>query len=266
MAVIEGEVQEPKAVAKRAAKPVIVNGTGHAEDPWLAMVKELAPTIGVEGVRELIVMRREERALQAEQQYNAAMAKTQSRMQAVTKNKRNDQTSSNYADLAAIIGSAVKIANEDGFGVICSEFKSDRENHIGVACKVVHAGGHSERHEFHIPFDAAGLKGNVNKTPTHAYGSTISYGRRYAIACVFNIATEDDDGNAAGGKAKRQEVAAVKISAKEAIELSELIQKTPEPAAAGQTILMYFRVDSIEQLTQAQFVKARAQLKQRFGL
>lgn len=37
------------------------------------------------------------------------------------------------------------------------------------------------------------MKGTANKTGTHAYGSTTSYGRRYLFCAVFDIAIGDDD-------------------------------------------------------------------------
>jgi hypothetical protein len=45
-----------------------------------------------------------------------------------------------------------------------------------------------------------GPKGNQNKTATHGFGSTMSYGRRYLICLIFNITltNEDQDGNQPG--------------------------------------------------------------------
>ena len=76
-----------------------------------------------------------------------------------------------------------------------------KPEHIGVAVRISHRGGHAERSEFHVPVDVAGFKGTPNKTAIHGWGSALTYCRRYALLCAFNvIVSGDDDGNAAGGK------------------------------------------------------------------
>jgi hypothetical protein len=42
----------------------------------------------------------------------------------------------------------------------------------------------------------------IAKTDMQAFGSALTYARRYALVCVLNLATEDDDGKAAGEKPK----------------------------------------------------------------
>ena len=51
-----------------------------------------------------------------------------------------------------------------------------------------------------MPADGKGAQGRDVMTRTHATGSAVSYGRRYLLLMIFNIAVggEDDDGNAAG--------------------------------------------------------------------
>lgn len=170
-----------------------------SEIAWLQTIERLAPTIGIEGVRELMTMRREEQARLAEREYNADMAAAQAALVPVAKNRKNDQTRSTYADMAAIADAAMPIIYQHGFAASASEFKSEKPDHLGVVLDVTHRSGHSKRYEFNIPWDGAGLKGNANKTQTHAYGSTLQYGERYAKCKVFGIATKDDDGNAASG-------------------------------------------------------------------
>jgi len=186
-----------------------------SEIAWLQTIERLAPVVGIEGVRELMTMRREEQARLAEREFNASMAAAQAELEPVVKNVMNDQTKKRYADLAAMAKAAMPIIHAHGFSATTSEFQSQKPDHLGVALEVGHRAGHSKRYEFNIPFDGAGLKGNANKTPTHAYGSTLTYGERYGKCKVFGIATEDDDGNAAGnsGAAITAEQAAV-INAK----------------------------------------------------
>jgi hypothetical protein len=51
-----------------------------------------------------------------------------------------------------------------------------------------------------MPVDGKGARGGDVMTKTHAMGSGISYGMRYLLRMIFNLAIDqDDDGNAAGG-------------------------------------------------------------------
>jgi ERF superfamily. len=230
-------------------------------DAFLAMIERAArdPQVDIDKMERLFAMHEKMQAQQAKATFGAAMAAAQAELIPVARNKRNNQTSSNYADLAAIADAAMPIVHKHGFGIICSEFRSDKNDHLGVACTVTHAGGHSERHEFHIPWDGAGLKGNANKTPTHAYGSTLSYGRRYATCNIFNISTKDDDGNAASKKTAAPE----RISEKQVADLNALLQKTDEPAANVQIIFEHFKVGDLADLTPEQYRKTIAQLSKK---
>jgi hypothetical protein len=50
-----------------------------------------------------------------------------------------------------------------------------------------------------MPVDGKGAKGNDVMTKTHAFGSGASYGMRYLLKMIFNVAVgeDDDDGNGA---------------------------------------------------------------------
>ena len=253
---IEGEVSAPapkNGNGKRKQLAVVENAPT-SEIAWLQTIKELAPTIGIEGVRELMTMRREERATNNEREFNAAMATAQADLKAVIRNRKNKQTGSDYADLAAIADTAMPHIYGHGFGVSSSEFRSDKPDHLGIALEVMHRSGHCKRYEFHIPFDGTGMKGNPNKTQTHAYGSTATYGRRYAICCVFNIATKDDDGNAAGN-AKEPEPT---ISEKQEKELRGLMK---DGGIEEQIVTEKYNVESLSELTVKQHENAVSKCK-----
>ena len=87
------------------------------------------------------------------------------------------------------------VVSKHGFSLQFGTDQSKLEGHYGITCKVMHDGGHSELERADIPIDRAGIKGSVNKTATHAFGSTMTYGRRYLKMMVFDVATSDNDGN-----------------------------------------------------------------------
>lgn len=168
----------------------------------ISMIERAArdPNVDIDKMERLFQMHERIDRQRRETAYNSAMAAAQAELIPVARKLDNTQTRSKYADLAALAEAAMPIIYRHGFGISHSEFKSDRPGHLGVRAEVTHAAGFSKSYDFHVPMDGTGLKGNANMTATHAYGSTFSYGRRYSTCGVFNIATKDDDGNAAGNK------------------------------------------------------------------
>ena len=126
---------------------------------------------------------------------------------------------------------------------------------MGVRCKVRHESGFAEVHDFNIPIDAAGSQGKVNKTHTQAYGSTFTYGRRYATCGVFNIATKDDaDGNKVMDTGDT-------ISP----EQEETIRKriTGNPAHDITAFLAHFEIETLSELPASKFKGAMFAMSER---
>jgi hypothetical protein len=61
----------------------------------------------------------------------------------------------------------------------------------------MHLGGHVKPYQVDMPADGKGAKGGDVMTKTHATGSALSYGMRYLLKLIFNVAVgeDDDDGN-----------------------------------------------------------------------
>lgn len=236
----EAQVPAPAASGEGAALISMIERA--ARDPQVDIVK----------MERLFEMAERVKNREAETAFNAAMSAAQIELVPVARNKRNKQTNSNYADLAAIAEAAMPIIHKHGFGVITSEFESKKPDHLGVVCEVTHSAGHSKRYEFNIPWDGAGLKGNANKTPTHAYASTLAYGERYAKCKVFGIATKDDDGNAAG-KAVSEFVSEEQIAA--------IKKKIADVGANEEAFLKMGEVESISEIETARFDQVMAILE-----
>lgn len=157
----------------------------------------LNPDIDVEKMERLLAMQERIMTRNAEMAFNAAMRTAQEEMPKVLRNKRNDQTSSNYADLERVNEAIVPVYTKHGFSLSFGTGTSTLDGHILITCLVSHVDGHTRPYQCDMPLDLAGIKGNQNKTPTHAHGSTMSYGRRYLTLLIFNITltNEDKDGN-----------------------------------------------------------------------
>lgn len=228
------------AVAERKDDAIVTN----VGDPMVSMIERIVldPNVSIEKLEKMLSMkeRLEDRALEQQarldrKEYFAAMAKCQSEMTVVKKNKRNEHTNSNYADLAAIVEQAMPIVHKHGFTASFQPDGLSDKGALRIKWTVAHEGGHIESDVAELPMDAAGSQGTVNKTAIHAFGSTTTYGRRYLLCMLFNISTGDDnDGN----------TTAKLISSDQYIELRDLLKKSGTPVA---TVLKAYGATSLEQ-------------------
>lgn len=157
------------------------------------------PAMDVDKLRSLFELQERMQDRQAAQAYASAMVDAQAEMRSVGKDRTNTQTNSDYATLEAIDAAIRPVYTRHGFSLSFGTADSPMEKHVRITCKVTHRDGHSESFEYDNPMDDVGIQGKVNKTPTHARGSAVTYGRRYLTLLIFNLTTglHDDDGNGA---------------------------------------------------------------------
>jgi len=160
------------------------------------------PSVDIDKMRQLYAWKKEIESDAAQKEFNTAMAAAQAEIKPVAKNADNTQTKSRYATLDAIDEAISPIVARHGFGTSFDTADSPVENCYRITCEVSHIGGHSKNYHADVPIDGAGFKGTANKTATHAFASTITYGRRILKMMVFDVSTKnavrDDDGNSAG--------------------------------------------------------------------
>ncbi|MCG7598828.1 ERF family protein [Halomonas sp. McH1-25] len=159
----------------------------------------LNPDVDIDKMERLLQMQERILAKNAESAFHKAMTQAQTKMRPVVRDASNDQTRSRYARLETIDRQVRPIYTEAGFSLSFGTADCPIQDHIRITCDVSHIEGHTKQYQVDMPLDMYGMKGNQNKTATHAHGSTMSYGRRYLTLMLFNIpmAHEDDDGNAA---------------------------------------------------------------------
>lgn len=117
----------------------------------------------------------------------SAMAAAFAEIEAATKSANNPHFRSKYADLSSVIA-AIKpalVANNLFF----TQCPRPCEGGVAVETVLHHAGGE------HLALGTITVP--VNKNDAQAYGSALTYARRYALVTAFGVPTEDDDGNAA---------------------------------------------------------------------
>jgi len=163
------------------------------------------PSIDIDKLDRLLLMRERENARVAEQTFNAAMAAAQAEMEPIRFDSSNDQTRSRYASYAALDRTVRPIYTRHGFALSFNTADAALPEQARIVCDACHAGGHTRRYHVDMPVDGKGARGGDVMTKTHAMGSGISYGMRYLLRMIFNLAIDqDDDGNAAGGWADRR--------------------------------------------------------------
>jgi hypothetical protein len=165
-------------------------------NPYLAMMQKMVESGNVAQLKDMMDLQERWEAGEAKKVYSREFANTQLEIETVVKTKKNTQTHSNYADLSDIIESSKPIYTKHGFAIIFSEGDTAKDNHVRIIADVLHEIGHKETYHYDVPLDGAGLKGNANMIPIHGKASSVSYGRRYLMCMIWNIATGDDnDGN-----------------------------------------------------------------------
>lgn len=190
------------------------------------------------------------RAVEAEAAFSRSMALAQSEIQNIVVNKKNNQTNSKYADLAAIHEGAKSVWTKYGFSVVTRTTRSDLLDHIRVICDVRHDSGHKETHEDDWPIDGAGLRGNANKTAIQAKGSTVSYARRYVELMIFDVATFDDnDGNGTPKAGVRSGSTASQSLNKQQLETLRKAMKSAN--ISDSEVCKFAQIDRIDDLPQA---------------
>lgn len=163
------------------------------------------PKVDVEKMERLMAMYERVEARSAETAFNDAMTEAQSRVTRISADSTNPQTRSQYASYAKLDSILRPIYTECGFALSFDTGSDAPADHVRVLCYVSHRGGHSRTYHADMPADGKGAKGGDVMTKTHAFGSGASYGMRYLLKMIFNVAIgeDDDDGNKAAKTPQR---------------------------------------------------------------
>ena len=160
------------------------------------------PSVDADKMERLYALMERQQAQQAEVAFNDAMSAAQGRMGRVSADATNPQTRSQYATYGKLDKALRPIYSQHGFSLSFDSTDSPKEEHARFLCYCSHAAGHTRTYRIDMPVDGKGAKGNDVMTKTHAVGSGASYGMRYLLKMIFNVAVgeDDDDGNGAGGR------------------------------------------------------------------
>lgn len=196
------------AIAKVQEQPANVIPTDASSIMAVIARASADPNTDVDKLERLLGMYERITAHQASVAHDEAMNAAQEEMRPIAADASNPQTKSKYASYAALDRALRPIYTKHGFSLAFDTDDCPKDDHVRVVCRVKRA-GHTESHHLDMPADGKGAKGGDVMTKTHATGAAVSYGKRYLLGMVFNIAVgEDNDGNASAPAGRQASQAA----------------------------------------------------------
>lgn len=208
------------------------------------------PDVDVEKMERLMAMHERMVGKQSEQAFNEAMTAAQSEMGRVSADAKNNQTHSAYVTYGKLDKVLRPIYTRHGFALSFGTGEAPQPEYVRILCNVSHKAGHSRTYQVDMPADGKGAKGGDVMTKTHAAGSAMSYGMRYLLKLIFNVAVgeEDDDGNGASLEP---------ITSKQHDALMAQIESS---GADLPKFLTYFGIEELRELPASRFTEAAAAL------
>ena len=203
------------------------------------------PSTNVDNLQKMWAMYEHAVERDLERDFNNAMATAQSELRQIAVDSANPQTRSRYASYGALDKAVRPIYSRHGLSLTFDTGDAPAE-HVRVVAHVA-KGGFSREYHIDMPADGKGAKGGDVMTRTHATGSAVTYGRRYLLSMIFNLAVGegDDDGNAAADTNGH-------ISPEQLAALRELITRTK---AVEKKFLTYMGVEKLEDIKARFFQK-----------
>lgn len=133
---------------------------------------------------------------EAEKRFNADFVAAQAEMGTITADSNNPQTRSKYASYAAVYRTVQPIYTAHGFAVTFTEEQSYDPSMRRIVGFLVHRDGHIRRYQIDVPREMKGLRGGDAMTAMHQVGAGFTYGKRYCLVAIWNLAVDEDpDGN-----------------------------------------------------------------------
>ena len=224
-------------IVPRQDQPVALNDSATV----LQVIARAAqdPQCDIEKMERLLAMQERIVAKHAESEFNAALNAAQAEISTIAADAENPQTRSRYATYAKLDKVLRPIYTRHGFSLSFDETDSPKPDHIRVLAILAHRGGHSHTYQKDMPADGKGAKGGDVMTKTHAAGAAASYGMRYLLKGIFNVAIgeEDTDGNDPKGEPC--------ITEAQVADLQALMQ---EVGADKARFFAYLKIGALEEI------------------
>jgi len=209
------------------------------------------PNVDVDKLERLMQMRERAVEREAESAFNIALSDAQARMGTIGADANNPQTRSKYASYGKLDSVLRPIYTSSGFALSFDTGPDAPADCVRVLCHVTHKAGHSRTYHVDMPADGKGAKGGDVMTKTHAVGAGMSYGMRYLLKMIFNVAVgeEDVDGNS---------VHVETITDAQEIQIAEMLEATGSDKAK---FLRWCKVDALTSIPAKSFDSVMATLR-----
>lgn len=212
------------------------------ENNALSVIQQMVTSgnFDVSVAKELLEMQKDFMKQQGIINYNNDFALMSKEIPIIAKSKKAHTTT--YAPLEDIVKVVQPILSKYGFSVSFTTEQQGLEA-VTINCILQHKDGHSTSTALMLPTKAV----NNSMNAMQAIGAAISYGKRYTICGILNIATaQDDDNNGFAVNAKTE-------SAKKPLT-DERLSKAIEQVKEGNIDLQKDLLDKFD-LTNEQLMK-----------
>ncbi len=167
-----------------------------------------------------------------------ALSKAQGEMEVAKEDSTNPYFKSQYADLASVIRCSRPYLSKHGLCII-QRVMANGDGRSYLFTRLCHSSGQWMESRMILL---------LIKTDMQGMGSAISYAKRYSYSSILGIATgEDDDGNGACEKPKKEEKSLKYISQPQAKTILELIDKNGNGNLLDQ-VLSYYNISKLSYL------------------
>ena len=253
---------KPKAAASRA---VVVHRAAPPAGPktLLQVCADAArdPRVVVEKMQAILVMLKDQRMEAAKAAFDAAMLDAKIDLMPVIKDSWNPHTKSKYANLEKVSAAVDPVAMKHGLSLSYGMADSPLDEHYRILCDVTHntvvAGervSFTKQFQADIGMDTVGAKGGGTKSGAQGSGSSISYGRRYLKAMIFDLAIVGEDNDGSGSAPKK----AAAITQQQLDELTDVLEGHDDVTAK---FLTAYGISAVENLMPAKFGEAVGRAK-----
>ena len=124
----------------------------------------------------------------------SALAKAQANIKTALKDSKNPHFKSSYADLTSIWEACRDALAKNGLSVV--QIPGFDANDVWLETMILHSSGESISGRYPL---------RPQQNTPQAYGSALTYARRYSLAAMVGVvADEDDDGNAASQRGREE--------------------------------------------------------------
>lgn len=240
----------------------------------LTVVQQLiaAAENGADGVsiQAIIDMHVQQKLDMQRDAWHDAMRACQSDMAPISKDATNPQTRSKYVSLPLLDAALRPIYLKHGFDVTFNTDPADADTRR-VLLQITHEAGWSECFSVDMPVSTIGIRGTAMMTLTHAAASALTYGRRYLLCLAFNIATEDDDGNAASPKPTNKPPVQEPEKLIDDAKVQSLITECNETGADIRLLCFFLSkkwgldVKTLGDIPESKFIEVRTMLEKKRG-